>query len=221
MALAYFRWSEELTLDRLATRQQEFHDAFASRPMFVLAAAFLLYVLVTSVFIGSATAISLLYGWLFGLIVGTVLVSFASTAGATVTFLASRFLFRAEVERRFATKLRGVDDAFRKSGAMYLLSLRLIPGIPFFLVNALMGLTPIRVQTYWWVSQLGMLPATLIFIYAGSTVPNLQTLKVRGISSILSGRFVLALLLLGLFPLALAWLRRSRWYRSRFNADTK
>ena len=153
MVLAYFQWSDDLTLDGLTQRQQDLQSALSSKPLTVLAGAFLVYVFVTSAFIGSATAISLVYGWLFGAIVGTVLVSFASTTGATLTFLASRYLFRTEIEKRFASRVQQVDAAFSKSGAMYLLSLRLIPGLPFFLVNVLMGLTPIRLRTYWWVSQ--------------------------------------------------------------------
>ncbi len=212
MVFAYFQWGNELTLDRLAQRQQALRLSLSNDPVPVLACAFLIYVFVTAAFIGSATAISLLYGWLFGMIVGTILVSFASTTGATLTFLASRYLFRSEMERRFAARVQLVDAAFAKSGTMYLLSLRLIPGLPFFLVNVLMGLTPIRLKTYWWVSQLGMLPATLIFVYAGSTVPDLATLNARGVSSILSGRFILALLLLSLLPLMLAALRRTKWF---------
>ena len=217
MVFAYFQWGNELTLDRLAQRQTALRLSLSNDPVPVLAGAFLVYVFVTAAFIGSATAISLLYGWLFGMIVGTILVSFASTTGATLTFLASRYLFRSEIERRFAARLQLVDAAFAKSGAMYLLSLRLIPGLPFFLVNVLMGLTPIRLKTYWWVSQLGMLPATLIFVYAGSTVPDLATLNAGGVSSILSGRFILALLLLGLLPLMLAALRRTKWFSNRFS----
>ena len=215
MAFAYFRWRDELTLDHLALHQQQLRSALADHPTLVLVAAFGVYVLVTGAFIGSATAMSLVFGWLFGLVVGTVLVSFASTTGATLTFLGSRYLFRKEIERRFASQVRRIDDAFRKNGAVYLLSLRLIPGIPFFLSSAFMGLTPIRLKTYWWVSQLGMLPATILFVYAGSTVPDLMTLKERGLSSILSARFIVALALLGIFPLVVVWLRHSRWLRNK------
>lgn len=214
IGFAGVRWRNELSLDRLALRQQEFREALNDHPVAVTAVAFVVYVGVTSVVIGSATAVSLLYGWLFGWFAGTLIVSFASTTGATLTFLASRYLFRGAVERRFSKRIRAMDRAFRRSGSLYLLSLRLIPGIPFFLLNAAMGLTPIRLRTYWWVSQLGMLPATLLFVYAGSTVPDLATLRSRGVSSILTTQFVVALLILGLLPLAIAWLRRSRWLRS-------
>jgi uncharacterized membrane protein YdjX (TVP38/TMEM64 family) len=179
VSFAYIRWRDELTLDNLALHQQQLRTALVDQPLLVLVAAFGIYVVVTGAFIGSATAMSLVFGWLFGVVVGTVLVSFASTTGASLTFLASRFLFRKEIERRFAVQVRRMDDAFRRDGAIYLLSLRLIPGIPFFLSSALMGLTPIRLRTYWWVSQLGMLPATILIVYAGSTVPDLMTLKER------------------------------------------
>ncbi len=219
VAFAYFRWRDELTIDHLALHQQQLRSALAEKPILVLVSAFGIYVLVTGAFIGSATAMSLAFGWLFGLVVGTVLVSFASTTGATLTFLGSRYLFRQEIERRFAPQVKRIDDAFRKDGAMYLFSLRLIPGIPFFLSSAFMGLTPIRLRTYWWVSQVGMLPATILFVYAGSTVPDLMTLKERGLSSILSARFIIALSLLGLFPLVLAWLRRRKRLGSDSNND--
>jgi uncharacterized membrane protein YdjX (TVP38/TMEM64 family) len=214
MVGAYWMLKEELTLDRLVSHQQALRDALNKSPVIVIGIAFFVYVLVTALLVGSATAVSVLYGWLFGLFMGIVLVSFASTSGATLTFLASRYLFRQSVERRFGQTARRVDNAFARSGAWYLLSLRLIPGIPFFLLNAVMGLTPIRVRTYWWVSQLGMLPATAIFVYAGSTVPNLATIQERGLSSILSWKLGLALLLLGLFPLLVGWLRRRRNFQT-------
>ena len=213
MAFAYFKWSNELTLDRLALHQQQFRTALNDRPILVLLVAFCAYVLVTSTFIGSATAVTLLFGWLFGVVVGALLVSFASTTGATLVFLASRYFFRGEIERRFSAQVRRIDEAFRKNGAAYLLSLRLIPGIPFWLLNAFMGLTPIRLKTYWWISQVGMFPATLLLVYAGSTVPDLMTLKERGLSSLINPGFIAALALLGLFPLAIAWLRNIRWLR--------
>jgi uncharacterized membrane protein YdjX (TVP38/TMEM64 family) len=203
MALASWQWSDQISLDSLVRRQAEFQTALRERPFLVILAAFAAYVTITTLFVGSATAISLLYGWLFGVVLGTVLVSFASTAAATVTFLASRYLFRGYYERRFGAWMRRVDHSFARDGVWYLLSLRLIPGIPFFLVNAAMGLTPIRLRTYWWVSQLGMLPATIIFLYAGASVPDLKTVQEQGVSSFISWKTVLALTLLGLLPLAI------------------
>jgi uncharacterized membrane protein YdjX (TVP38/TMEM64 family) len=211
IVLAYARWREELSLDRLVTREQQLRDALDHHWLWTVAGAFAVYVLVTSTFVGSATVVSLVYGWLFGFLPGTLLVSFASTTAATLTFLASRYLFRAQIERRFAAQFRRVDKAWRDNGVAFLLSLRLIPGIPFMLLNAVIGLTPIRWTSYWWVSQLGMLPATLVIVYAGSTVPDLATLRARGVSNILSPQFIVALLLLGLFPLVVAFLRRQKW----------
>lgn len=221
MALAYWKWRDELTIDQLARHQQEFRDSLQRDPLFVFVAAFALYVAITSTFVGSATAVTLLYGWLFGLIAGIVLVSFASTAGATLTFLASRYLFRDAIERRFTAQVRRVDEAFRKNGAAYLISLRLIPGIPFFLLNAFMGLTPIRIRTYWWASQLGMLPATAIFVYAGSSVPDLETVRVQGLWSVLNPRFLIALALLAIFPLIVAWLRRKSGFAQEGRGESE
>jgi uncharacterized membrane protein YdjX (TVP38/TMEM64 family) len=210
MVAAFWLWSDELTLDRLVMREQQLRGALHHHFLATGAIAFLVYVAVTSVLMGSATAISLVYGWLFGWTLGTVLVSFASTTGATITFLASRYLFRAQIERRFANQVRRIDKAWKANGIAYLLSLRLIPGIPFFLLNAAMGITPIRLRTYWWVSQIGMLPATMVFIYAGSKVPDLTTLRERGIANAISPSLVIALLLLGMFPLLVAYFRRRK-----------
>jgi uncharacterized membrane protein YdjX (TVP38/TMEM64 family) len=191
IALAYGLWRHELSLDRLVAREQQLRDLLERHLIWTVAGAFAVYVVVTSTFIGSATVVSLVFGWLFGFLTGTLLVSFASTAAATLTFLVSRYLFRAQIERRFAGQVRRVDQAWHDNGVAFLFSLRLIPGIPFMLLNAVVGLTPIRWTTYWWVSQLGMLPATLVIVYAGSTVPDLATLRARGLSNILSPGAVL------------------------------
>jgi uncharacterized membrane protein YdjX (TVP38/TMEM64 family) len=211
----YWQWSDQFTLDRLGEKQQVFREWMDRRPAVVIGGAFLVYVVVAGALIGSATAVSVFYGWLFGMVAGTLLVSFASTTAATLTFLLSRYVFREAVERRFRRQVQVIDEAFRANGNSYLLTLRLIPGIPFFMLNALMGLTPIRCWSYWWVSQLGMLPATLVFVYAGSVVPDLATLRDRGVSSIMTREVFGALLLLAMLPITLALFKRYRKLKKR------
>ena len=145
--------------------------------------------------------------WLFGFWRGLIVVSLGSTAGATVAFLLSRYLFRQSFSNRFGDRLEKFNAALQREGAFYLFTLRLIPAVPFFVINAVMGLTPIRVRTFWWVSQLGMLPGTMVYVYAGSRVPNLQTLADKGIHAIFTtgqmAQILSAFALLGLFPLIL------------------
>ncbi|WED80203.1 FAD-dependent oxidoreductase [Aeromonas media] len=163
----------------------------------------LLYVITTALSLPGAALLTLGGSALFGVGWGLLLVSFASTLGATLAFLSARFLLRDWVSRRFGDKLATFEAGMAKDGAFYLLSLRLIPLFPFFLVNLLMGLTPIRVSTYYWVSQLGMLPGTFVYVLAGS---ELATLTSTG--KILSPGLVAALTLLGLMPWLMRWLQR-------------
>src|SRR5262249_33433697 len=138
---------------------------------------FALYVAVAALSLPFATLLTLAGGVLFGRWLGTLVVSFASTAGATLAFLASRYLLRDFVQRRFGRWLEPINRGVEADGAYYLLTLRLVPAFPFFVVNALMGLTPMRVGTYWWVSQLGMLPATFLYVNAGAELGQIQSAR--------------------------------------------
>ena len=171
--------------------------------MLVYAVAFLVYVAVTGLSLPGAIVLTLTCGWLFGFWRGLVLVSFASTTGATVAFLMSRFLLRDSIQRRFGDRLATFNQALEREGAFYLFMLRLIPAVPFFVINVVMGLTPIRSRTYWWVSQIGMLPGTAVYVYTGASVPNLATLAEKGFQGILSPQLLMAFALLGLVPLVL------------------
>jgi uncharacterized membrane protein YdjX (TVP38/TMEM64 family) len=172
--------------------------------------AFAAYVLATSL-LPSATAFSLLYAWYFGFWRALILVSFASTSGATLAFLISRHLFREAWSRYYGSRLIRFNKALEREGAWYLFALRLTPVVPFFLINVIMGLTPIRTRTFWWVSQLGMLPGTAVYVYAGSSAPSLRVLAEEGPRGIPIFQLLLALSLLGVFPLvARAVVRRLR-----------
>ncbi len=199
----------QMSLARWADREQAVRAWFAAAPVATVAGAAIVYVAVTGASLPGAAPLTLVYGWLFGFWIALPLVSCSSTAGATLAMLASRFLFRAAAERRFAGRLSGVHAALASEGPFYLFTLRLIPAAPFFAVNALMGLVPIRVRTYWWVSQVGMLPGTALYVYAGSSVPSLRLLADEGLAAVFAPgqitRLTVALVLLGLFP----WLARA------------
>lgn len=135
-------------------------------------------------------------GALFGLGVGTLLVSFASSIGATLAFLASRFLFRDWVQGRYGERLAAINKGMEKDGAFYLFTLRLVPVLPFFVMNLLMGLTPIKTRTFYWVSQVGMLAGTLVYVNAGTQLACIDSL-----SGILCPGLLGSFVLLGILPL--------------------
>ena len=145
--------------------------------------------------------LTVVFGWYFGFVPGLIIVSFASTTGATLAFLLSRYILRSSIQRWFGERLRAFNAALEQDGTFYLFTLRLVPAVPFFVINLVMGLTPFRVLPYWWVSQIGMLPGTAVYVYAGATVPDLQALNDRSIGDILSPQLIVAFALLGLFPL--------------------
>jgi uncharacterized membrane protein YdjX (TVP38/TMEM64 family) len=201
--IGYFQFRESLTLHNLASRESELRSLQQSQPLLVYGIAFLIYVAVTGLSLPGATVLTLTCAWFFGFWRGVLLVSFASTAGATLAFLVSRFLLRDSIQRRFGDRLQTFNQALEREGAFYLFMLRLIPAVPFFVINAVMGLTPLRTGTYWWVSQLGMLPGTAVYVYAGSRVPDLTTLAEKGVKGILSPQLLIAFVLLGVVPLIL------------------
>ena len=203
-ALAYLL-RDELSLDELAAREQQLRRLYREHPLPVLAAALALYVVVAGLSIPGALPLSLTYGWLFGFLPAAILVSFASTAGATISFLLSRYLIGDWVQARFGERLSWFNDAVDREGAWFLLSLRLVPLAPFWLVNLLAGLTKLRVTTFWWVSQVGMLPGTLVFLWVGASAPTLEQIADQGAASLVSVQTIGALTAVGLLPLAARW----------------
>jgi uncharacterized membrane protein YdjX (TVP38/TMEM64 family) len=158
--------------------------------------------------------LSVAYGWIFGFLPALVIVSFASTAGATVALFISRYLLRDYVQQRFSARWLAVNRGLEREGATFLLTLRLIPVVPFFLVNWLMGVTDFRASTFWWVSQIGMLPATCLYVWAGASVPTLAELRREGANGLLSWKLIAAMFMLALFPLVIR--KVVRWWRSRY-----
>ncbi|MGE0099342.1 MAG: FAD-dependent oxidoreductase [Hydrogenophaga sp.] len=200
-----------LTLAAVQERLGEFEAMRQAAPVATALGFFGLYVLATALSLPGAVILTLAAGALFGLVAGTLIVSFASSVGATLAFLASRHLLRDGVQARFGNRLKAINDGMAQDGALYLFTLRLIPVFPFFLVNLLMGLTPIRTGTYYAVSQLGMLAGTLVYVNAGTQLGQLNSL-----SGILSPGVLLSFVLLGVFPMiaksALGFLQRRRVY---------
>ncbi len=210
--VAYTQFGDALTLARLAQQESGLRAFQQQHPVLVYGIAFSIYVGVTGLSLPGAAVLTLVYGWYFGLVSGVLVVSFASTAGATMAFLLSRFLFRDAIQRRFGDRLERFNRALAREGAFYLFTLRLIPAVPFFVINAVMGLTPIRARTFWWVSQIGMLAGTTVYVYAGASVPSLQTLADKGVGAAFTAsqltQIVIAFTLLGVFPLVVRWLMK-------------
>ena len=198
LVLAFFAFdlNQALTLDGLKAGLGQIKTLRTESPVMVALVYFAGYVVVTALSLPGAVIMTLAGGALFGLPGGTLLVSFASSIGATLAFLASRFLLRDLVQARFGNRLKAINDGMAKDGPMYLFTLRLVPLFPFFLVNLLMGLTPIRTLSYYWVSQLGMLAGTLVYVNAGT-----QLAQVTSLSGILSPGLLLSFALLGIFPM--------------------
>ncbi len=154
------------------------------------------YVAITGLSLPGAAILTLAAGAIFGLALGTVIVSFASSLGATLAFLLARYLLRDLVQRRFEKQLGPINEGVRKDGAFYLFALRLVPAFPFFAINVAMGLTPLRVWPFYWVSQVGMLAGTLVYVNAGQQIGQLDSL-----AGVLSPSLIVSFVLLGLFPL--------------------
>jgi pyruvate/2-oxoglutarate dehydrogenase complex dihydrolipoamide dehydrogenase (E3) component/uncharacterized membrane protein YdjX (TVP38/TMEM64 family) len=195
-AFFVFDLGSYLTLATLKARQAQLGDFVDAHPVLAIGGFFLLYVAVTGLSLPGAAILTLAAGAIFGLWRGTVIVSFASTIGATLAFLSSRYLLRDWVKGKFGSRVEGVDAGIARDGAFYLLTLRLIPAFPFFLVNLAMGLTAMRALTFALVSQAGMLPGTAVFVNAGT-----QLARIESTSDIVSPALLGSFVLLGLFPL--------------------
>jgi len=201
-----------LTLDSLKARQSDLATLLDNRPLAIIGGFFLLYVATTALSLPGAAILTLAAGAVFGLWLGTLIVSFASAIGASLAFLSSRFVLRDWVKARFGKRVAAIDRGIAKDGVSYLLTLRLIPAFPFFLINLAMGLTTMRLATFYVVSQIGMLPGTLVFVNAGTQLAAIESAR-----DILSPALIGSFVLLGLFPLMaksiVGLVKRRRVYR--------
>jgi pyruvate/2-oxoglutarate dehydrogenase complex dihydrolipoamide dehydrogenase (E3) component/uncharacterized membrane protein YdjX (TVP38/TMEM64 family) len=214
----YFDLGSQLTLANLKAQQQAFDAQYQAAPLLVIGIFFLIYVAATAASVPGALILTLAAGALFGVVTGTIIVSFASSIGATIAFLSSRYLFRDTIKARFGDRLKAIDNGVEKDGSFYLLTLRLVPIFPFFLINLLMGLTAIKARTFYIVSQIGMLLGTLVYVNAGTQLADIEE-----VGDIASPALLLSFAALGLTPWIGKWIvalikRRkvyARWTRPK------
>jgi pyruvate/2-oxoglutarate dehydrogenase complex dihydrolipoamide dehydrogenase (E3) component/uncharacterized membrane protein YdjX (TVP38/TMEM64 family) len=198
-ALYQLGLKDYLTLDAIKASQGHFAQSYADNPALSIGIFFLVYAVSTAFSLPGAALLTLLGGALFGVVTGTIVVSFASSIGATLAFLGSRFFLRDWVQAKFGDRLKAINDGVAKDGAFYLFSLRLIPVVPFFVINLAMGLTPIKTRTFYWVSQVGMFLGTLVYVNAGT-----QLAQINSLGDIASPGLLVSFAALGLFP----WMAR-------------
>ncbi len=191
-----FGLGQYLTLDYLKAQQAAFTALYTAQPVTVIGVYMLIYIVVTALSLPGAAVMTVAGGAMFGLVTGTIVVSFASTIGATLACLVARYLLRDGVQKKFGDKLVKINEGMEKEGGFYLFSLRLVPIFPFFIINLVMGLTSIPLRTFFWVSQLGMLPGTIVYVNAGK-----ELAKIDSLSGILSPGLLLSFILLGLLPI--------------------
>lgn len=191
----YFDLNSYLTLQGMKSSLETFQTQIAQNPVVSIAVFFAIYVAVTALSLPGAAILTLAAGALFGLLQGLIIVSFASSVGATLAFLVARFILRDTVRNKFKEKLNKIDKGVEKQGAFYLFTLRLVPVFPFFLINLLMGLTSIKTWTFYWVSQVGMLAGTVVYVNAGT-----QLAQIDSLSGIVSPGLIFSFVLLGIFP---------------------
>ncbi len=192
----HFNLGQYLSLEYLKAQQTNFSSFYEENALLAMSAYMGVYIVSTALSLPGASLLTLLGGALFGLVTGTILVSFASTIGATLAFLVSRLLLRDWVQDKFGRYLEAFNDGVKKDGAFYLFTLRLIPAFPFFVINLVMGLTPMKTLQFFLVSQVGMLAGTLVFVNAGT-----QLAQIESLSGILSPEIIFSFVLLGIFPL--------------------
>ncbi len=193
----YFDLHQYLSLDYLKESQEKFQNLYKANKVTVIGVYVLVYIVVTALSLPGAAVLTLAGGGLFGFWVGLVAVSFASTIGATIACGVSRFLLQDWVQNRFGDKLKMINEGIDKEGAFYLFSLRLIPVVPFFVINLVFGLTRIPLLRFFWVSQLGMLAGTAVYVNAGKELG-----KIDSLGGILSPGLILSFVILGLFPIS-------------------
>ena len=195
-AFKIFSLGDYFSLAYIKESQERFEVLYSENRAAVIAGYMALYILVTSLSLPGAAVLTLAGGALFGLIAGTVIVSFASTIGATLACFVSRFILRDWIQKKFGDKLKTVNEGREKEGALYLFTVRLIPIFPFWLINLVIGLTKMPLKTFYWVSQIGMLAGTMVFVNAGK-----ELAKIDSLGGILSPGLIFSFILLGIFPI--------------------
>lgn len=204
----FFDLGQYLSLEYLQASRERFVKLYEEHTLAVLGGYFLVYVTATALALPAGAVLTLAGGALFGLVTGTIVVSFASSIGAAVAFVIARYLLRDWVQGRFGDKLEKINEGVEKDGPFYLFTLRLIPVFPFFIINTVMALTPMRLGTYYWISQVGMFPATIVYVNAGKELG-----KINSLSGLLSPSLLISFALLGMFPLVVR--KGLGWYQNK------
>ena len=201
VAFLWFDLGRYFDLQYLKSRQADIDAFYLEHPLTLLAGYFVAYVAITGLSLPGAAIMTLAGGAVFGLLWGTVVVSFASTLGATVAFIVSRYILRDAIQRRYGDRLKTINAGVERDGPFYLFTMRLVPAFPFFVINLVMGLTPMRTLTFAFVSQVGMLPGTIVYVNAGTQLGRIESLQ-----GILSPTLIGSFVLLGIFPLIAKWI---------------
>ena len=205
-AFKIFNIGQYFTLSYIKESQESFELLYTESPVAVIAAYIVIYIITTSLSLPGAAVLTIGGGALFGLITGTLVVSFASTIGATIACFVSRFLLRGWIQGKFSEKIKKVNEGVESEGAFYLFTLRLIPVFPFWMINILIGVTKMPLFKFYWVSQLGMLPGTIVYVNAGKELAKIESLK-----GILSPSLILSFVLIGILPIIVKKL--ISWYK--------
>ncbi|MFC1534560.1 TVP38/TMEM64 family protein [Thermodesulfobacteriota bacterium] len=203
-----FELDRYLSLSYIKASQESFASLYAKHRVPVIGSYMLIYIVVTSLSLPGAAVLTLAGGALFGLVVGTISISFASSIGATLACFFSRFILRDWVQNKFGDKLQAINRGIENEGALYLFTMRLIPAFPFFVINLAMGLTKMSLVTFYWVSQMGMLAGTIVYVNAGK-----ELAKIDSLSGILSPSLIISFVILGLFPITVK--KVIGWYRAK------
>lgn len=215
----YYLGVDQILFDYLKEKQTLLESHYQENQFLTIVSYFVIYIIVTALSLPGAAIMTLAGGAIFGIVTGTLIVSFASSLGATIAFLAARFFLKDYVQKKFGSKIKTLNDGIEKEGAFYLFTLRLIPAFPFFMINLVMGLTPIKTFTFYIVSQIGMLAGTVVFVNAGTQLSQLESP-----AGILSFNIILSFALLGLFPLIAKKIVdsiKSRKYLKRYKKPAK
>ncbi len=200
-AFFIFDLGQYVSLEYFKQQQSTFNQYYQQNPIVVILIFAAVYILMTGASLPFATPLTVLGGAIFGTLVGSIVVSFASTIGATIAFLVSRFLFRDAVESKFGDRLAKLQDGIEREGAFYVFGLRLVPIFPFVMLNSLLGLTKIKTWTFFWASQLGMLLGTIVYVNAGKELANIDSL-----GDIASPTLLASFIALGILPIASKYL---------------
>jgi len=214
-AFFYFDLQQYINLQNLKEQKDALQQLYITQPVAISAAYFVIYVLVAALALPAAAIITLAGGAIFGFWHGLVLVSFASTIGATIAFILTRYLFHDAIQKKFGSQLENVNKGIETEGAFYVFGMRLVPLIPFVVVNSLLGLTKLKTSTFYWSSQLGMLIGTAVFVNAGT-----QLAEIDNLGDILSIKLVLSFVLLGVFPIiakhVLNWIKKNKQIENNY-----